>query len=195
MTAWMRNILTVDGRLLAATTSVGSVFPMCGAATSKARLPTDDSLTDGTTRRLALVEWCAFSSEMCGDIGQEMLYDWLEKSGKSHRIWNPGLGLVYTMQLSQWGYVVTVPRHCNSVSGSVFLEHTAAVKGSPYSITKLRVPDLLPVLASQVTWVINPAVGCHYFLPGLQFPLQPLRGLLPSLLLGEQRHNGCEQFY
>jgi len=30
----------------------------------------------------------------------------------------------------------------------------------------------------QVTWVINPAVGCHYFPPGLQLPSQPLRGLL-----------------
>jgi len=28
-------------------------------------------------------------------------------------------------------------------------------------------------------WVINPAVGCHYFSPGLQLYLQPLRGLLP----------------
>jgi len=42
--------------------------------------------------------------------------------------------------------------------------------------------------------VINPAVGCHYFPPGLQLSRQPLRGLLPILLLGEQRHNGCEQF-
>jgi len=31
----------------------------------------------------------------------------------------------------------------------------------------------------QVTWVTNPAVGCHYFPPGLQLPPQPLRGLLP----------------
>ena len=46
----------------------------------------------------------------------------------------------------------------------------------------------------QVTWVINPVVGCYYFPPGLQLPLQPLRGLLPVLLLGEQRHSGCEQF-
>jgi len=38
------------------TTSVGSVLQMCGAATAKARLPTVDSLTGGTTRRLALVE-------------------------------------------------------------------------------------------------------------------------------------------
>ena len=38
----------------------------------------------------------------------------------------------------------------------------------------------------QVTWVIIPAVGCHYFSPGLQLPPQPLRGLLPISLLGEQ---------
>jgi len=46
----------------------------------------------------------------------------------------------------------------------------------------------------QVTWVINPAVGCHYFPPGPQLPSQPLRGLLSIWLLGDQRHNGCEQF-
>ena len=42
----------------------------------------------------------------------------------------------------------------------------------------------------QVRWVINPAVG-HYFPPGLQLPPQPLRGLLPILLLGEHWHVGC----
>jgi len=45
-----------------------------------------------------------------------------------------------------------------------------------------------------VTCVINLAVGCHYFQPGLQLPSQPLRRLLPISLLGEQRHDGCEQF-
>jgi len=45
----------------------------------------------------------------------------------------------------------------------------------------------------QVTWVINPAVGCRYFPPGPQLPSEPLRGLLPVSLLGEQRHDGCEQ--
>jgi len=34
-----------------------------------------------------------------------------------------------------------------------------------------------------VTWVINPAVGCHYFPPGPQLPPQPLRGLLPICCL------------
>jgi len=43
--------------------------------------------------------------------------------------------------------------------------------------------------------MMSPAVGCHYFPPGLQLPPQSfLRGLLPILLLGEQRHDGCEQF-
>jgi len=46
----------------------------------------------------------------------------------------------------------------------------------------------------QVTWVINPAVGCHYFPPVPQLLSQPLRGLLSVLLLGEQRHDGCKQF-
>jgi len=52
-------------------------------------------------------------------------------------------------------------------------------KGSPYSITEHRVPELIPVLGSQPVGVINSAVGFHYFPPGLQLPPQPLRGLLP----------------
>jgi len=31
-------------------------------------------------------------------------------------------------------------------------------------------------------------MGCHYFPPGLQLLPQPLRGLIPILLLGEKRH-------
>ena len=46
----------------------------------------------------------------------------------------------------------------------------------------------------QVTWVINPAVGCQYFPPGPQLLSQALRRLLPVSLLGKQRHDGCEQF-
>jgi len=59
-----------------------------------------------------------------------------------------------------------------------------------------RLPELIPVLGSQPAGDVshNPAVGCHYFPPGLELPPQPLRGLLPILLFGEQRHNGCEQF-
>jgi len=65
-------------------------------------------------------------------------------------------------------------------------------KGSPYSIAERRVSELIPVLGSQ------PA-GDVSHKPGGRLPLlsarpavtpQPLRGLLPILLLGEQRHNG-----
>ena len=71
-------------------------------------------------------------------------------------------------------------------------------KGSPYSITEHRVPELVPVLGSQ------PAGDVSYK-PGSRLPLlstrptviltsQPLRGLLQVSLLGELRHVGCEQF-
>ena len=71
-------------------------------------------------------------------------------------------------------------------------------KGSRYSITERRVPELIPVglLDSQ------PAGGVSHKPDGRMSLLsarpavtpQPLRGLLPILLLCEQRHNGCEQF-
>ena len=63
-------------------------------------------------------------------------------------------------------------------------------------ITDCRVPELIPVLGSQLAGDVS-----HK--PGGRLPLlsarpavtsQPLRGLLPVLLLGEQRHDGCEQF-
>jgi len=55
---------------------------------------------------------------------------------------------------------------------------------------------MIPILCSQLADDVShkPAVGCHYFPPGLQLPQQPLRGLLPILLLGEQKLNGWEQF-
>jgi len=69
-------------------------------------------------------------------------------------------------------------------------------KGSPSRLSSVGFQSWSRFLAvsMQVTWVINPTLGCHYFTPGLQLPPQPLRGLLPILLLGEQRHNGCKQF-
>jgi len=69
-------------------------------------------------------------------------------------------------------------------------------KGSPNSITERRVPELIRVLCSQ------PA-GDVSHKPGGRLPLlsarpavtsQPLRGLLPISLLGEQRHDWCEQY-
>ena len=65
-----------------------------------------------------------------------------------------------------------------------------------YSTAERRVPELIPVLGSQPEGDVShkPGGRLPYFLPGLQLPPQPLRGLLPILLLGEQRHDGCEQF-
>jgi len=79
---------------------------------------------------------------------------------------------------------------CLLASGSVQLK----VAHTRLPIVGFRSWSRFLAVSLQVTWVINPAVGCNYFPPGLQLSLQPLRGLLPVLLLGEQRHNGCEQF-
>ena len=70
-------------------------------------------------------------------------------------------------------------------------------KGSPYSITERRVPELIPVLGSQPAGDVSHKPGGRLPLLSARpavIPSQPLRGLLPILLLGEQRHNGCEQF-
>ena len=99
--------------------------------------------------------------------------------------WHTWHHLANTMKQSEWRW------QCG-----LLLPFCKKGKGSPYSIAKRRVPELTQCLAVslQVTWVINLAVGCHYFPPCLQLPPQPLTGLLPILLLGEQRHDGCEQF-
>ena len=69
-------------------------------------------------------------------------------------------------------------------------------KGSPYSITERRVPELIPVVGSQPAGDVSHKPGGRLTLlsPRLQLPSQPLRGLLPILLLGEQKHDECEQF-
>ena len=67
-------------------------------------------------------------------------------------------------------------------------------KGSPYSITERRVPELILVLGSQPAGDVSHKPGVR--LPSLSARptvtvAQPLRGLLPVSLLGEQRHDGC----
>ena len=69
-------------------------------------------------------------------------------------------------------------------------------KGSPYLITERRVPELIPVLG------IQPACDLSHK-PGGRLPLLSTRPAVTLatlkmaatiLLLGEQRHDGCEQF-
>ena len=98
-----------------------------------------------------------------------------------------------------WLYNSTVSVSTARSFDSCFLREAETCK-KKVARTRLPIVGFLSwswflAVSLQVTWVINPAVGCHYFLPGLQLPPQPLRGLLPILLHGEQRHNnGCEQF-
>jgi len=74
--------------------------------------------------------------------------------------------------------------------------HSKKGKGNPYSITERRVPKLIPVLCSQPAGDVSHKAGGRLPLlsPRPELPSQPLRGQLPTSLLGEQRHDGCEQF-
>ena len=69
-------------------------------------------------------------------------------------------------------------------------------KGSPYSITERRVPELIPVLGSQPAGDVSHKPSGRLPLLSARPAVTPatLIGLLIILLLGEQRHNGCEQF-
>ena len=66
-----------------------------------------------------------------------------------------------------------------------FLKPVSTIKGkgSPYSTTERRVPELIRVLGSQPAGEVSHKPGSR--LPGLQLPPQPLRGLLPISLLGK----------
>ena len=62
-------------------------------------------------------------------------------------------------------------------------------------MTERRVPELISVLGSQPAGDVSHKPSRQPLLsPGPQLPSQPLRGLLAILMLGEHRHNGCEQF-
>jgi len=106
--------------------------------------------------------------------------------------------LLYS-EASLSGYHVSVlPAEMDIICLVPFRHH---VKYKKVKVAHTRLPSVgfrswsrFLAVGLQVTWVINPAVGCHYFPPGLQFPPQPLWGLLRISLLGEQRHDGCEQF-
>jgi len=69
-------------------------------------------------------------------------------------------------------------------------------KASPYSITERRVPELIPVLGSQPAGDVSHKPGGRLPLLSAKPAVTPatLKRLLPILQLGEQRHDGCEQF-
>jgi len=70
-------------------------------------------------------------------------------------------------------------------------------KCSPYSITERTVPELIPVLGSQPASDVSHKPGGRLPLLSARPAVPPAtlkRAAIPILLLGEQRHNGCEQF-
>jgi len=69
-------------------------------------------------------------------------------------------------------------------------------KGSPYSTAERTVPELIPVLCSQPASDVSHKPGGRLPLLSARPAVTPatLKRLLPILLLGEQRHEGCEQF-
>ena len=66
----------------------------------------------------------------------------------------------------------------------------------PYSITERRVPELIPVLGSQPAGDVSHKPGGKLPLLSARPAVTPttLKRAATILLLGEQRHNGCEQF-
>ena len=76
--------------------------------------------------------------------------------------------------------------------------NTLESKGSPYLITERRVPELIPVHGSQPAGDVShkPSGRLPLLSARPAVTLATLEGcyLLPILLLGEQRHDGCEQF-
>ena len=93
--------------------------------------------------------------------------------------------------------LVTLATACDVTGRSSYVaecpDQKVKGKGSPYSITERRDPELnsrFLAVSLQAMWVINPAVvGCHYIPLGLQLPLQPLRGLLPRSKVGLSEHD------
>jgi len=90
---------------------------------------------------------------------------------------------------------------CSLACPGTFLEWNRVKvkgKGFPYSILRVgpRADPGVQAVSLQVTWpyVIHPAVGCHYFPPGLQLPPQPqsITSLwpVPSYTAWWQRHTG-----
>jgi len=122
-------------------------------------------------------------------LGRLVLSTWIPKAAVHAEV---RVGYWCSVQSSSWAV--------NNPFKSLLLSNNATVL-KKVKVAHNRLPSIgfrswsrFLAVSLQVTWIINPAVGCHYFPPDLQSPSQPLRGLLPISLLGEQRHDWCEHF-
>ena len=79
---------------------------------------------------------------------------------------------------------------------TVYNEHTNSdKKGSPYSITERRAPELIPALGSQPAGNVRHKPGGKLrLLSARPAVTSPACRLVPVSLLGEQRHDECDQF-
>jgi len=116
-----------------------------------------------------------------------------------------GPGLFYGQTELLQRPILQLYNHCPFVNKlskwyhNIFLQQLAdkrffTSKGSPYSITERRVPELIPVLGSQPAGDVSHKSGGRLPLLSARPAVTPARGQLPISLLGEQRHHGCEQF-
>jgi len=79
---------------------------------------------------------------------------------------------------------------------AIYSQRQRHKKGSPYSITERRAPELIPVHGSQPAGDVNHKPGGRLPLLSARPAVTPatIKRAATNLLLGEQRHNGCEQF-
>ena len=95
-------------------------------------------------------------------------------------------------------YNTTPKRSADPTGPSLPSIHTMVKKskGSPYSITECRVQELIPVLGSQPAGDVSHKPGGRLPLISANLAVTPasLKRAATILLLGEPRHNGCEQF-
>ena len=109
-------------------------------------------------------------------------------------MWQP-CELLYTCYITlHYPYNGNPNRNWGQISAVVVFRSKG--KGSQYSITERRVPELIPVLGSQPAGDVSHKPGGRLPLLSARpaVTLATLMTLLPISLLGEQRHDGCEQF-
>ena len=106
--------------------------------------------------------------------GSDLFIIWINRSLPGYRCWVVQLSYLHLRQLS--------PENRRNIEPVIpFATKKVKVAHARLPSVRFRSWSRSRFLAAslQATWVINPAVGCHYFPPGLQLPPQPLKGLLP----------------
>jgi len=146
------------------------------------------------------MEWDNGSSCLCSETMGPAVYEvrrWVQRRARTDLLW---LALVLTVTFNTSALMTGRHKrqidHCN-YHQRWWTQPTWTDSRKERFKKMYHVPKnvhLFIFCSLQVTWVTNPEVGWQYFPPGQQLPSWPLRGLLPILLLGEQRHDGCKQF-